>query len=859
MTNIRYFQIGITILTILFISSCKKENTVKDLKLWYKNEARVWEEALPLGNGRIGAMVFGNPANELYQLNEETLWSGKYVAGNNPKAKDAIPLIRKAIDNEDYVLAARLWKENAQGPYSARYLPLADLYIQHQGIEEVNDYYRDLNISKAVASVSFESGGVKYTRTSFISYPDQVMVVKIEADKKNSINAELSLTSQLKYKTKIVDNNNLVLTGKAPEYVAHRKHEPNQVVYADNDKGDGINFEVRLRSILQGGESIANDSVLRIKDADEVILILAASTDYNGLDRLTEKADINPDKIVSDYLDKASGKSYTELLNSHTQDYSELFNRVELDLGTNPEKEKLPTDERLKQFTEDDSDNNLVALYYQFGRYLSIASSRAGGLPSNLQGIWNRHVQPPWGSNYTTNINTEMNYWLTETTHLPECHEPLFDFISLLASNGNETARVSYGIDEGWMAHHNSDGWGKTSSPGGYDKDPSSRAIWSCWPMSGPWFSQHLWEHYLFGGDIDFLKTRAYPLMKGTALSMLKWLYLDKKTGYYVTSPSSSPENTFQYTDVNGETKIGELTKAATMDMALIWDLFSNCIQASEILNQDKELREQLITVRKQLYPPHIGARGQLQEWDKDFKENEPEHRHASHLFGLHPGKQISPRITPELASAAKKTLILRGDGGTGWAMAWKINFWARLEDGNHAYAILKNGLNFIDPQGEVKGGGTYPNLFDAHPPFQIDGNFGGTAGITEMLLQSHAGEIFILPALPDKWPNGSVKGLRVRGGFIIDMKWEDSKPVELKITSTLGGNCRIRSHVKLQSKDITFKDAAGNNPNPFYFVPEATHFINVGEKNNQELLKLRETYLIDFETHAGISYFFNL
>lgn len=838
---------------IISVFACRGNESTDDLKLWYNQEARAWEEALPLGNGRMGAMVFGHPSQELFQLNEETLWSGEYVPGNNPKAKGAIPLIRKAIDGGEYAEAERLWKINAQGPYSARYLPMADLRISMDGIGEVTNYYRDLNISDAVSTVSYQSNGINYKRTSFISYPDQVMVIKIETDKKNSFNGALSLSSALRYRTFKDGENALILKGKAPEYVAHRSHEPEQVRYSEDDS-KGLDFEVRAKVILEDGLSYVNDSILYIENASSVVILLSAGTSYQELGKIDRLAQGSID-MVGTYLAKAEQKTYRELLERHISDYRELFDRVSIKLGgNNPEKEKLPTDIRLKEFQNNDSDQGMVALYYQFGRYLMIASSRPGGIPSNLQGIWNPHVQPPWGSNYTTNINTEMNYWLTETTNLQECHQPLLDFISLLALNGSETAKINYGIDKGWVAHHNSDAWGKTSPPGGYDKDPSSRAIWACWPMAAPWFCQHLWEHYQFGGDAGYLSEYAYPLMKGAAEFMLSWLYTDESSGYLVTSPSTSPENSFKYVGKDGKEYVGDLTKAATMDMAMIWDLFTNCIDASKVLNKDEDFRNRLITAKSKLFPPHIGGKGQLQEWEKDFIENEPHHRHVSHLFGLHPGKQITPRHTPGLAAASKKTLELRGDGGTGWAMAWKINFWARLEDGNHAYAMLKNGLKYIDIQGKTKGGGTYPNLFDAHPPFQIDGNFGGTAGITEMLLQSHSGDIFVLPALPDNWAQGSVRGLRARGGFIVDMEWQNHRLVYIKITSTIGGNCRITSHSRLASDNAVINTADRSNPNPFYSMPEAAGFINKNDIS-LDLLNLKNIFTIDFDTQPGQSY----
>lgn len=843
-------RVYVLLLSSLIACSDKKANIDEELRLWYDAPASIWEEALPLGNGRIGAMVFGDPLNERYQMNEETLWAGYPKDCTNPKAKEALPHIRQAIDKGDYAKAGELWKKNAQGPYTARYLPLSDFYIRMQQVGEVQNMYRDLNISNATATVKFEMDGVNYTRTSFISYPDQVMVVRLESDKENALSFDIWQTSLLKYRTESNGKDLLILKGKAPSYVAHRSEFPDQIVY-DPD-GEGMNFEVYSRLVLQGGYSEGNDSLISVRNANSATIILSAATSFNGIDKSPGHAGKDPSQEAERYLNSALDRSYNQLLEAHIRDYQELFNKVCFSLGKKEALQAaLPTDQRLRRFSEDDSDNSLIELYYQYGRYLAIASSRPGGKASNLQGIWNQHIQPPWGSNYTTNINTEMNYWLTETTNLTECHQPLFDLIELLSKSGEKTAKVNYGIQNGWVAHHNTDLWAQTVPTGGYDKDLKASPRWSCWPMAGVWFCQHLWEHYAFGGDRDFLEKRAYPLMKGAALFILEWLQEDPATGYLVTNPSSSPENSFYYTDSEGVRKEGEIAKATTMDMAMIWDLFSNCIRASEILEMDEEFKEQLIRSRDNLYPLHIGSEGQLQEWHADFADVDPKHRHVSHLFGLHPGKQILPRLNPELAAACKRTLEMRGDGGTGWAMAWKINFWARLEDGNHAYQMLKSGLKFVDATDvSTRGGGTYANLFDAHPPFQIDGNFGGTAGITEMILQSHGGEIFLLPALPDKWPDGSIEGIRARGGFTIDLEWENGQLSKVRIYSALGGNCRIRTHRALTSKDVILYEAKGDNPNSFYFVDKEPG--KVAHSETITPLSLRDTYLFDFDTSGG-------
>ena len=748
----------------------------KEYKLWYNAPATVWEEALPIGNGRIGAMVYGNPLQEVYQLNEESIWSGYPQDWNNPKAANALPQVREAVDRGDYAKASELWKANAQGPYTARYLPMANLMLDQLTRGEARNLYRELNILNALSTVTYEADGVKYRRTSFISYPDQVMVIKIAADRPQAVSLHIRLNSLLRYTVQTKGEKTLILNGKAPAYVANRDYDPHQVVYDDKR---GTQFKVQVELLPDGGHCEANDSALTVRNANEVVLLLSAVTDF-GNKKMTLKKCKRP---------------YQELLQRHTDDHQQLFNRLQLSLGTeNLQKEALPTNERLKSFEQDPTDNGLTELYYQYGRYLLIASSRPGGLPANLQGIWNRHVQPPWGSNYTTNINTEMNYWPAEITNLPECFLPLSDFIGRLAVNGAQTAKVNYGINRGWLAHHNSDVWAQTAPTGGYDSDPKGAPRWSCWPMAGVWLCQHLWEHYAFGGDKKYLSKTAYPLMKGAAEFLLQWLQKDPETGYWITNPSTSPENRFRYIDKEGKKQNGEISRSSGMDLGLAWDLLTNCIEASTVLDTDKAFRQQCMDVRANLQPFRIGSKGQLLEWDKEFEETDPNHRHVSHLFALHPGRQIIPEQQPELAAACQRTLEIRGDGGTGWAMAWKINFWARLRDGNHAFGMLKNGLRYVDAtQVSVRGGGTYANLFDAHPPFQIDGNFGGTAGITEMLLQSHAGYIHLLPALPDNWQSGSIKGVRARGGFTIDMEWKESRITRLSVTSHSGGTCRIR------------------------------------------------------------------
>ena len=631
----------------------------QNLKLWYDQPADIWEEALPLGNGKTGAMVFGHVKTEHLQLNDNTLWSGYPRPGNNPDAPKYLPLLRKAIFDGDYGKANLYWKR-MQGTYSARYLPLGDLFLDFDH-QDTTRYYRDLDLNTAIASVSYTADGVRYHREVFISHPDHVLVLRITANKKKSISFSARLQSKLHFKTASDGTDGLLLNGKAPMYVAHRASDPLQVVYDDAD-GEGMNFQVRMKIKAEGGTVLSNDSILSVTKADMVTIYLTEATSFNGFDKSPGLEGKDPAIEARSNMESAIQKTFAQLRQTHIDDYQHLFKRVHFDLGADHEALKLPTDDRLIRFSEGKQDNQLQALYYQFGRYLLISSSRPGGPPANLQGIWNNKVQPPWGSNYTININTEMNYWPAEVTNLAECHEPLFDYINNLSVTGAETAKVNYGIDQGWCAHHNSDIWAKSSPAGGYQWDSNSHPRWACWPMAGAWLSEHLWQHFLFTGDKAFLKTEGWPRMKGAAQFMLAWL-VEGPDGYLVTNPSTSPEHTFT---IDG--KQYELTMASTMDMAIIRELLGNCIQACDILGTDQDFKAQLQHAKDRLYPYHIGQYGQLQEWFKDWDDPNDKHRHISQLYGLYPGTQIQPGINHELAQAAKQTLIERGDVSTGCA-----------------------------------------------------------------------------------------------------------------------------------------------------------------------------------------------
>jgi alpha-L-fucosidase 2 len=841
--------------TVVFSVSCffAPAQTAKQpspLKLWYDQPAKAWEEALPLGNAKTGAMVFGGVVTERLQLNDNTLWSGFPDAGNNPNGISVLPQVREQVFAGRYDSASTLWRK-MQGPYSARYLPLADFWIKFSYKDSQSlRYYRDLDLANALSLVKYTVDGITYQRETLISHPDKVLVIRITADKKAAIHFSSSLTSKLRYSTKAQSNRLLVLTGKAPKQVANRPAEAIQVGYADDAKGEGMNFTVYAKIVNEGGSISQSGDQLEVKNADAVTIYLTEATSFNGFDKSPGLAGKDPVTEAKNNLQKAILKTYAAIKKTHIADYRSLFDRVKLDLGEDHAAAKLPTDVRLKNFTSSPVDHGLTTLYYQFGRYLMIASTRPGSRPTNLQGIWNDAVQPPWGSNYTTNINTEMNYWLAENANLSECHLPLFDFMKELAVNGAKTAKVNYGINEGWVVHHNSDLWAKTSPPGGYEADPRSTPRWSAWPMAGAWFSTHLWEHYLFTGDKQFLREQAYPLMKGAAQFMLHWLVEDPKTKYLVTNPSTSPENTIK---IKG--KEFDMAMAGTMDMSIIRELFTALIKTTDALNIDAAFRKQLTDAREKLYPFHIGRNGQLQEWFNDWDDPNDKHRHISHLFGLYPGSQLTLNNTPELASAAKESLIERGDVSTGWSMAWKINWWARLHDGEHAYKILSTAFAFIDPNKEkaqMSGGGTYPNLFDAHPPFQIDGNFGATAGITEMLLQSHDGQVSLLPALPRAWGKGFVKGIKARGNFTIDITWNNGKLVQSKIVSVIGGICKLRTNEPVKVIEVKSMDNAGANAlQTMYGKPPY-------QKNDNAKLAEVDTskgYIISFKTEKGKTY----
>ena len=771
-----------------------------NMKLHYDRPAEYFEEALVIGNGTMGATLYGGVKKDKISFNDITLWTGEPESENSsPDAFNVIPEIRALLDNEDYEGADKA-QYKVQGHYSENYQPLGTLTIEYlDDTAGISDYHRWLDIGNATARTQYLKDGKLFTSDYFASAPDSVIVIRLKSENKEGIHALLSFDSPLPHSSQVADNE-ISVEGYAAYhsfpvyYKAEDKHR--------YDPERGIHFKTLVRVLSVDG-SVKNrysDSRIEIDGSTEVLILIANVTSFNGFDKDPVKEGRNYRSHVEKRMKCTIGKTYDALREAHIRDYKYYFDRVKLDLGnTDDDIAALPTDKQLLFYTDCKQRNpDLEELYFQFGRYLLISSSRTSGVPANLQGLWNESVLPPWSSNYTVNINLEENYWASGTANLIEMQYPLIEFIANLSKTGRKTAKDYYGVERGWCLGHNSDIWAMTCPVGLNEGDPS----WACWTMGGTWLSTHIWEHYLFTLDKEFLR-EFYPVLKGAAEFCMDWLV--EKDGKLVTSPGTSPENKY----ITPDGYVGATSYGNTSDLAMIRECLMDAAEASKVLGVDKSFRKRIKKTLSRLYPYQIGTDGNLQEWYYDWQDQDPYHRHQSHLFGLYPGHHLSVEETPELAAVCARTLEIKGDETTGWSTGWRVNLLARLQEGEKAYHMYRRLLRYVSPdnyKGEDarRGGGTYPNLLDAHSPFQIDGNFGGCSGVIEMLMQSSTNKIVLLPALPESWADGKVQGICARGGFVVDMEWKNREVVSLIVSSLKGGQTEICFNGV--SKKVVFK-----------------------------------------------------